>query len=201
MPEFKKGENVQLQDESDGGYVVAVSEDKNNITWKNATGKITVSTAAELKEAKGMGAFFRSEGPDMIEIGENTAAFALIQGVTRNKVLGMQTFEFLVENALYEVLLKAYGREYAIISPLEEKYPLTQEQMDSWLPSMPQLANAANKAWGMIIVDSLYRLARRRPQFNKERFVYILKTFAAVEMGNYGHNLWATRDRETYKPQ
>ena len=199
MPTFKVNDKVSLSDDTDGGYVVKV--DGSSITWKNAMGKITTTTSSSLKKATGMAAFFRSEAPDLIEIAENTAAFALIQGVTRNKILAMPTMEFLVEDLLYEVLLKTYAGEYAIITPLTAEYPLTDEQYKSWLPSMPQLANAANKAWGVTLIDIVWRLIKRRPQFNKERLIYIVKTFLAMELGNYGHNLWATRERETYAPQ
>ena len=164
-------------------------------------GEIKQNSSEELKAATGMMAFFRSEAPDLIEIAENTAAFALIQGVTRNKILAMPTMEFLVEDLLYEILLKTYAGEYAIITPLTAEYPLTQEQYDSWFPSMPQLMNAANKAWAVTLIDIVWRLVRRKPQFNRERLMYIVKTFLAFEVGNYGHNLWATRDRATYAPQ
>jgi hypothetical protein len=137
----------------------------------------------------------------LIEIAENTAAFALVQGVTRNKILAMPTMTFLVENALYEILIKAYAKDYKFIHPLEEKYPLTDEQFKSWFPSGPQLSNAANKAWAMTLVDTLYRLVRKQPQFNRERLMHIVKTFLAMEIGNIGHNLWAKRDRTLYKPQ
>ena len=196
---FKANDKVSLSDDTDGGYVIKVTG--STITWKNTMGEVKSNNASELKEATGMAAFFRSEAPDLIEIAENTAAFALIQGVTRNKILAMPTMEFLVEDLLYEILLKTYAGEYGIISPLDPKYPLTQEQYDSWFPSMPQLMNAANKTWAVTLIDIAWRLIRRKPQFNKERLMYIVKTFLAFEMGNYGHNLWATRSRETYKPQ
>ena len=198
MP-FKVNDKVSLQDDKDGGYVIKVAG--STITWKNTMGEVKENSADELKAAEGMMAFFRSEAPDLIEIAENTAAFALVQGVTRNKILAMPTMTFLVENALYEILLKTYAGDYGIISPLTPKYPLTQEQYDSWFPSMPQLMNAANKTWAVTLIDIAWRLIRRKSQFSKERLMYIVKTFAAFELGNYGHNLWATRSRETYKPQ
>ena len=196
---FKVNDKVSLQNDEDGGYVIKV--DGETITWKNTMGQLKENSQDELKAATGMAAFFRSEAPDLIEIAENTAAFALVQGVTRNKILAMPTMTFLVENALYEILLKTYAGDYGIISPLTAKYPLTQEQFDSWFPSMPQLMNAANKTWAVTLIDIVWRLIRRKSQFSKERLIYIVKTFAAFEMGNYGHNLWATRSRETYKPQ
>ena len=196
---FKVNDKVSLANDEDGGYVTAV--EGSNITWKNTMGQVKQNSTSELKAATGMMAFFRSEAPDLIEIAENTAAFALIQGVTRNKILAMPTMTFLVENALYEILLKTYAGSYGIISPLTPKYPLTQEQFDSWFPSMPQLMNAANKAWAMTLIDTVNRLVRRQPQLNRERIMYIVKTFLAMELGNYGHTLWATRTRATYKPQ
>ena len=199
MPTFKVNDKVSLSNDEDGGYVIAV--EGSNITWKNTMGEIKSNSSDELKAATGMAAFFRSEAPDLIEIAENTAAFALIQGVTRNKILAMPTMEFLVEDLLYEILLKTYAGDYGIISPLDPKYPLTQEQYDSWFPSMPQLMNAANKAWAVTLIDIVWRLVKRKPQFNRERLMYVVKTFLAMEIGNYGHNLWATRDRATYAPQ
>ena len=196
---FKVNDKVSLANDEDGGYVIKV--DGETITWKNTMGQVKENSEDELKAATGMAAFFRSEAPDLIEIAENTAAFALVQGVTRNKILAMPTMTFLVENALYEILLKTYAGDYGIISPLTAKYPLTQEQFDSWFPSMPQLMNAANKAWAMTLIDTVNRLVRRQPQLNRERIMYIVKTFLAMEIGNYGHNLWATRTRATYKPQ
>ena len=196
---FKVNDKVSLQNDEDGGYVIKV--DGETITWKNTMGQVKENSQDELKAATGMAAFFRSEAPDLIEIAENTAAFALVQGVTRNKILAMPTMTFLVENALYEILLKTYAGEYTIVTPLTAKYPLTQDQYDSWFPSMPQLMNAANKAWAMTLIDTVNRLVRRQPQLNRERLMYIVKTFLAMEIGNYGHNLWATRTRSTYKPQ
>jgi len=199
MPTFKVNDKVSLSDDTDGGYVVKVAG--STITWKNTMGEIKSNSSDELKAATGMAAFFRSEAPDLIEIAENTAAFALIQGVTRNKILAMPTMEFLVEDLLYEILLKTYAGEYRVISPFEPEYPLTQEQYDSWFPSMPQLMNAANKAWAVTLIDIVWRLVKRKPQFNRERLMYVVKTFLAMEIGNYGHNLWATRERATYAPQ
>ena len=124
---FKVNDKVSLQDDKDGGYVIGVSG--TTITWKNTMGEVKENSQDELKAAEGMMAFFRSEAPDLIEIAENTAAFALIQGVTRNKILAMPTMEFLVEDLLYEILLKTYAGEYAVISPLDSKYPLTQEHV------------------------------------------------------------------------
>ena len=196
---FKVNDKVSLSDDTDGGYVIKVTG--STITWKNTMGQVKSNNTSELKEATGMAAFFRSEAPDLIEIAENTAAFALIQGVTRNKILSKETMEFLVEDLLYEILLKTYAGDYGIISPLDPKYPLTQQQYDSWFPSMPQLMNAANKAWAMTLIDTANRLVRKQPQMNRERLMYIVKTFLALEIGNYGHNLWATRTRATYKPQ
>ena len=197
---FKANDRVSLTDDTDGGYVISVGEG-GDVTWKNTMGQTKVNGASELKKATGMMAMFRAEAPDLIEIAENTAAFALIQGVTRNKILSMDTMTFLVENALYEILLKGYAGDNKFFAPLEAKYPLTDEQYKSWLPSMPQLANAANKAWSMTLLDSVYRLVRRRPQFNRERLMNIVKTFGAMELGNFGHNLWATRVQATYRPQ
>ena len=199
MPSFKVNDKVSLSDDTDGGYVTKV--EGSTITWKNTMGEVKQTASSGLKAATGMSAFFRSEAPDLIEVAENTAAFALVQGVTRNKILAMPTLEFLVEDLLYEVLLKTYAGEYMIVSPLTADYPLTQEQYDSWFPSMPQLANAANKAWGVTLIDIVWRLIKNRAQFSKERLIHIVKVFTAFELGNYGHNLWATRERATYAPQ
>jgi len=157
--------------------------------------------ASDLKGNTGIGAYLSAEGPDLIELTENTAAFAVIQGITKNKIFGMGTLEFLGEDFVYEILLKNFAQDYAIVRPFTENYPLTDEQFKSWLPTMPQLTNAANKTWAITVIDTVYRLIRGRAQFSKSRMFYILKCFGALETGNYGHNLWAERDRSTYKPQ
>ena len=196
---FKANDFVALADDTASGYVMAVN--KSAITWKTTYGEVRTDDASELKANTGIGAYLSGEGPDLIELTENTAAFAVVQGITKNKMFGMTTLEFLGEDFVYEIFLKNYGQQYAIVRPLTEKYPLTEEQYKSWFPSMPQLANAANKTWAITVIDTVYRLIRGRAQLSKSRMFYILKCFGALEAGNYGHNLWATRERATYKPQ
>ena len=200
MPTFAPNDRVSTTDDKDGGYVISES-DGGDVTWKNMMGEVKVTDAGGLKKAEGMMAMFRAEAPDLIEIAENVASFAVIQGVTRNKILAMPTMEFLIENALYEILIKGYVKDYKFLQPLKEEYPLTDEQFKSYFPSGPQLSNAANKAWNMILIDTAYRLVRKRPQLNRERMMYVVKTFLAMETGNIVHNLWAKRERATYKPQ
>ena len=196
---FKKGDKVQLANEEESGYVLRISVE--NITWRTSMGETRVDKAETLKANTGAGAWFSAETPDLIEVAENVAAFGVLLAVTRNKILGMPTMEFLGEDLVYEVLLKGYVADYGFFTPLTEKYPLTKEQFESWMPSMPQLANAANKTWAITLIDTVYRLVRSRSQFSKERLYYILKEFGAMEIGNYGHNLWSTRTRDLYSPQ
>jgi len=196
---FKKGDKVQLNNEEEAGYVLKLQG--QNVTWRTSMGETRVDASTDLKVNEGMGAYFSSETPDLIEVAENVAAYGVIQAMTKNKILGMGTMEFLGEDLVYEVLLKGYVSDVGFFNPLTEKYPLTQKQFDSWMPSMPQLMNAANKTWVITLIDTVYRLVRSRSQFSKERLYYILKVFGAMEIGNYGHNLWATRTQDLYSPQ
>ena len=192
------GDNVKTKDEKpEYGTVTAISG--SDVTYKTAIGAVKVAKVSNLEAAHGFRARLGQFGPDVGEVLANTVVFSLGNLAFKKKLMSKQNLEFLVEDSIYEFVLKDYARK------LEDKVwtrkSLPQSLIDEWFASQ-DLTDALSKTTSIAVMDIVYRMVAKKGGLTMGTAVYLLKVLAAFYISNVGsRKLMGKKAGDPYWPQ
>ena len=158
MP-FKVGDNVKTKTEPFEFFRVLAVDDGGSYTLKNAYGATTTKTEAELEAATGFSANFAHYGPDLIELLTNVVVFGAGNLVLKKGFLNRDNVKFLVEDALYEFLLKGYAQPW-------EEMVISRDALEvakaGDFVTQQDAMDAIGRTMTIAVLDILYRLVMKQ---------------------------------------
>ena len=108
---------------------------------------------------------------------------------------GRETLKFLVEDTLYELLIKNWTREW--IEKMIPVEPLTGDDMKAYF-SQQDLMDALVKSIPINLIDVAWDLFQKR-KMGMHQLYYLLKTTAAMAIANLAQRMLETKG-SSYKP-
>ncbi len=192
------GDNVKTKDEkAEYGRVTAVNG--SDITYKTSMGAVKVTKSVNLEAAHGFNARLGQFGPDIGEVLANVVVFSVGNLAFKKKLTSKQNLEFLVEDAIYEFLLKEWARK------LEDKVwtrkSVPQSDIDEWI-SGQDFTDALSKTTSIAVMDIVYRMVAKKGGLTMGTAVYILKVLAAFYISNVGsRKFMGKKAGDPYWPQ
>ena len=192
------GDNVKTTDEKpEYGRVTAISG--SDVTYKTAWGALKVVKINNLEAAHGFHARLGQFGPDAGEVIANTVVFSIGNLAFRKRLMSKQNLEFLVEDSIYEFLLKDWARK------LEDKMwtrkGVSQADIDDWFTGQ-DFTDALSKTVSMAVIDIVYRLVARKGALTGGTLMYLLKVLGAFYISNVGsRKIMGKKEGDPYFPQ
>jgi len=190
---FKIGDLVKTKGDSPE-YGTVTQVDDQNITYRTAWRQTKTATADQLEVGTGVSAYLAQEAPDLIELLANSVTFAVGNRVMGKQFMNKENVKFLVQNALYEFLLKGWVKDWMII-PVD---PLRGDAMNA-LVSQQDFMDGLNKAVAIEVIDVIYRLLMKQ-KLGADSLWYFLKSATAISVANVGQRYFETKG-SSYMPQ
>ena len=190
---FKVGDNIKVTATGQYGRVTSVSGE--DITFKTPW-NVSQTVKRSTLEASGFVGFMANESPDIVEVLVNSVSFALINRATGKGFMSKQNFRFLIEDAVYEFLLKGYTRE--TMAGWVGVEPLTGPDMESWFSSQ-DVKDAIVKSIPISLLDIVYGLfTKGKP--GMPALWFLLKSAGAITLANVAQRKVMTKG-SSYSPQ
>ena len=190
---FKIGDNIKVTETGQYGRVTSVSAD--DVSFKTPW-NVSVTAKADTLEQAGFMGWAANEGPDMMEVLANSVSFALINRATGKGFMSKQNFRFLVEDAVYEFLLKGYTR--STMDGWVGVSPLTGDDMNAWFTSQ-DIKDAIVKSIPISLLDIVYGMfTKGKP--GVAALWFLLKSAGAITVANVAQRKLMTKG-SSYSPQ
>ena len=189
---FKVGDNIRT---SDGSYGRVTQVDGEDITYQTPW-NVSATAKASTLEAGGFMGFVAQESPDMLEVLANSVSFALINRITGKGFMSKQNFRFLIEDAVYEFVLKGWTR--STMAGWVGQTPLTGPDMEAWFSSQ-DIKDAIIKSIPISLLDIVYGMfTKGKP--GMPALWFLLKSAAAITVANVAQRKLMTKG-SSYSPQ
>ena len=192
MP-FKVGDNVT---NGDGTNYRVIAVQGKTYTLKNAWGTTTTKSEDELTAATGFSAQLTAYGPDLVELLTNSVVFGAQNLVLKKGFMNKENIQFLVEDALYEFLLKGYAQPYEEM--LISRDPLSAEDAAAFFATQ-DVMDAIGKTLTIGLVDIIYRVLMKSGW--KSAIWYDLRVATAIFIGNIVQRKLLKSEGGSYRPQ
>jgi len=183
-----------------GGTVVRMTED--TVTFQTAYNEARTESQNDVDiKSAGIKAAFSGLGPNAAEILQNAVGMSVVTRAYDKKFWNDSVMAFVVEDIALEVLFKRYFEQYGVRIFSEISWPLTELEMDSYIPSAKEAKASLNKTAQLTLLDILWRMYKKQPQLDKSRLVNVIKVFAACMIGNFGEKLLSKEGATNYAPR
>ena len=193
---FEVGATIKTKGDSPE-YGVVTQVDGQNITYRTAWRQTKTAVASELEAATGMQAYFAKEGPDIMELLSNVAAFAVVNKVSAGKGwMNAENVRFAVEDGLYEFLGKGYLKPY--VDSVITVEPLSGDDMNA-LVSQQDFMDGVSKGISITVLDTLYKLVSRK-KLGAGVMWYFLKSAGSISAANIVQRYFQPKGA-SYSPQ
>ena len=192
---FKIGDSVKVTETGEFGRVTKVEAD--DVTYKNAWSQFKTAKASTLEKASGFTSFVANETPDIMEVAANSISFALINRATGKGFMSKENLRFLVEDSVYEFLLKGYTR--STVEGWIGVDPLSGDDMDAWFSSQ-DVKDAIVKSIPITVLDAAYSALMKGGKPGMSTVWFALKAAGAMTVANVAQRKLMTKGA-SYMPQ
>ena len=198
----KPGDTVKLKSDSSVTGRVTRADADGTITFATAYNEQVAHNISDLDIVnQGFSAAFSGLGPNAAEIVENTLGMMLVTRAYDKKFWNEEVMAFVIEDAVLEVIGKGYFEDWGVRIFSEISWPLTETELDSYVPSAKELKASANKTLQLSILDIFWRLFKKKPQLDKSRMINVIKVFAACVLGNVVEKFMQKKGSSSYAPR
>lgn len=191
---IKVGSDVKAKDGARGRVKKITG---SNVEWVTSMNEHRTDKISDLEEVTGMRGTLSAYSPDLMEIAANTVVFGGTQLVRKRKFMGEPTMRFLVEDAVFEFLGKKWWRDNVADRLFKDgTVPLIGDLAKNF--SSQDVKDAVSKALAIIVLDSVYKLARRGSPLNKSTLMYLVQVAASFYLANIGQRQFRPNKEGAY---